>query len=501
MSRGTALGGARSSSAWSRLARATPAELDRLQARTLARFVREELYPFSAHYRRVFDAAGVAPGEVRSPADLARLPFTTKADLLAAQSDPETRYDFVLRPTPESIKAHWPLTRKLALVLGGERAREILRRSYTPNFLTFTTGRSSEPVAFTYTPHDLELMGEVGARMLDVHGIRDPQARILNMFPFAPHLAFWQATWAGFETGRMMVPTGGGKVMGTVGNLRLMERLKPTVLIATPGFAYHALREARRRSLDLASIQLVILGAEKVPPGLKAKMGDALAACGAERVVISGTYGFTEARMAFSECPAAYDESPGYHIYPDMGVFEVVDPKSGEPLGEGETGELVYTPTAGHGTVVFRYRTGDIAVGGIQREPCPWCGRRVPRISSELRRSSEQHALSLTKIKGTLVDLSHMGTVLAGLKDIEEWQVVLSKKNDDPLDLDQFSVRIAPRDGVPPEQLERTIKGAVLEATEVSPNRVSFHSMAEMLEFLGMETEMKEKRYLDLRPK
>ena len=81
--------------------------------------------------------------------------------------------------------------------------------------------------------------------MLDVHGLSDPSCRILNAFPFAPHLAFWQATFCGFETGRMMVPTGGGKVMGTAGNLRLLERIKSNALVATPGFAYHLLRRAR----------------------------------------------------------------------------------------------------------------------------------------------------------------------------------------------------------------------------------------------------------------
>ena len=175
--------------------------------------------------------------------------------------------------------------------------------------------------------------------------------------------------------------------------------------------------------------------------------------------------------------------------------------KSGEPVGEGEDGELVYTSTSGHGTAVLRYRTGDMAVGGMTSDPCPWCGRTVPRISSELRRVTEQHALNLTKIKGTLVDLSHMGTVLANIPDLEEWQVVLTKKNDDPHELDEVAVRACLRDGQDTGETERTIRSRLAEATEVSPNRVQFYSLAEMLDFLGMETEMKEKRYVDLRPK
>ena len=476
-------------------------DLRRLQDERLVRHVREELYPFSAHYRRVFDAAGVKPEDIRGVADLARLPFTTKQDLLAAQSDPATKRDFVLIPTPKLIRKHWPLGRKLPLLFGGSAARERLRRAYTPNFVTFTTGRSSDPVVFSYTPYDLQLLGEIGARMWDVHGIDDPATRILNMFPFAPHLAFWQATFAGFETGQLMLGTGGGKVMGTAGNLRVAERVQPTVLIGTPGFVYHMLREGAEKGAKLGSVRMVILGAEKVTQGLKEKMSEALAVLGSNKVVISGTYGFTEARMAFSECPTPHDKTPGYHVYPDKGVFEVVDPESGRVLGEGETGELVYTPIDGHGTVVCRYRTGDVAVGGITWEPCPWCGRTLPRIGTELRRASDQRSMSLTKIKGTLVDLSTMGSILSNLPEVEEWQVVLQKKNDDPHGLDELVVRVSTREGTGRVVFEKKLREELMLGVETSPNVVEFKTRPEMLEVLGMETELKEKRFLDRRPK
>ncbi|MFT5051023.1 MAG: phenylacetate-CoA ligase [Chlamydiales bacterium] len=486
---------------WTRLAQTPAVDIKRLQDKLLQRFVREELYPFSGFYRRMFDDAGVSPRDIRSVGDLRRLPFTTKQDLIDAQLDPQRTKDFILIPTPAAIREHWGFLRKFALVTGGPRSREALRRAYTPSFLTFTTGRSTEPVSFTYTPHDLEILSTVGGRMLDVHGITDPSARILNAFPFAPHLAFWQATFCGFETGRMMVPTGGGKVMGTAGNLRLLERIKSNALIATPGFAYHLMRRAREEGADLSHMKHVVLGAEKVTPGLKRKMAECLEACGARDVVISGTYGFTEARMAFSECPTDHDTTPGYHIYPDLVVIEIIDPETLEPVGEGEDGEIVLTVLAGHGSVICRYRTGDLAIGGMTWEPCPHCGRTVPRVSSELLRVSDRHTLNLTKIKGTLVDLSSIGTVLSDRPDIEEWQVVLTKKDDDPYGLDQFELKLALRAGTDPGQAEKQIREQLTQATEVSPSKVSLHSTTEMLEFLGMETEMKEKRYVDLRPK
>ena len=486
---------------WEALARTPAAQLRELQDRTLSRYVREELYPFSAHYRRQFDEAGVDPGSVRGVEDLARLPFTTKQDLLEAQSDPARKADFVLVPTPSSIKAAWPFARKLALVLGGQRARAGVKRAYTPNFATFTTGRSTEPVVFTYTPHDLEVLGDATARMFDLCEVSADGERVINLMPFAPHLAFWAVTLGGFTKGTLVLPTGGGKVMGTAGNLRLIERMKGSALVGTPGFVYHMLRTGNEKGIDFSTVKKVVLGAEKVPPGLKAKMIECLERGGAEGVVISGTYGFTEARMAWGECPAKPDESPGYHVYPDLGVFEVVDPESGTPVEEGKDGELVYTGISGHGSVVCRYRTGDMVIGGMTWEPCPWCGRTLPRISSELRRVSERHAINLTKVKGTLVDLSHMGTVLSEMRDVEEWQVVLSKKNDDPHELDQLEVRIAAREGAQVEDLKKAIWSELQQATEVAPNGIAVHTLPEMLEFLGMETQMKEQRFLDRRPK
>ncbi len=490
---------ARRASEWARLSRTPWRELRRMQDALVRRLVVERVHPFSAHYRRVMREARVDPRSIKGVDDLRRLPFTTKHDLLQAASDERTRRDFVLQPTPELVKQHWPLGRKLALL--SKEAKEELRREYTPNFVTFTTGRSSEPVAFAYTPHDIDALHKVGGRMLDVHDIADPAARIVNLFPFAPHLAFWQASFAGLETGRFVLSTGGGKVMGTSGNIRLVERIQPQALIGTPGFLYHLLRQAREEGKRFSKVERVILGAEKVPPGLKKKIAEVLAEMGSDRAVVSGTYGFTEARMAFSECPTGHEHSSGYHTYPDLCVFEVVDPETGEPVQEGAKGELVYTPLDGRGTTVLRYRTGDLAIGGVSTEPCPWCGRTVPRIHSDLRRVSDQRALELTKIRGTLVDLSAMGAILSGIAEVVEWQVAIAKLRDDPLELDVFTVRVSLKPGADATLAKEKIRRELHDALEVTPNAVEVLDDARMLELLGMETELKEKRFLDLRPK
>jgi hypothetical protein len=87
------------------------------------------------------------------------------------------------------------------------------------------------------------------------------------------------------------------------------------------------------------------------------------------------------------------------------------------------------------------------------------------------------------------------------MQGLEEWQVVLAKKDDDPYEVDQLVVRVALADGVDPEAFEKRLRDEVRAATEVSPNRVEFMPLDRILKELGMETEMKEKRFLDRRPK
>ncbi|MCA8943182.1 MAG: phenylacetate--CoA ligase family protein, partial [Planctomycetes bacterium] len=227
-----------------------------------------------------------------------------------------------------------------------------------------------------------------------------------------------------------------------------------------------------------------------------------LASMGAEHVDVFGTYGFTEARMAFAECPTGDpDVYSGYHLYPDLAIFEVVDPKTGEVLPEGSDGELVITPLNGRASTVFRYRTGDLVRGGISNEPCPHCGRTVPRIGSDLSRESSLKDLSTLKVKGTLVNLEDCAQILGDVQEVEEWQIELRKKDNDPLEVDEIVVRIAVREETDRLLLESRIRDEFKSRIEVSPNSVEFLELEVMLERIGMEREMKEKRFVDDRPK
>src|SRR5207302_5618883 len=102
---------------------------------------------------------------------------------------------------------------------------------------------------------------------------------------------------------------------------------------------------------------------------------------------VVGTYGFTEAKLAWPECPFPHDQpSSGYHLYPDLAIIEVIDPQTGETQPTGKPGEVVFTPLDARGSVALRYRTSDYTDGGLTYEPCPYCGRSLPRLLGNISR-------------------------------------------------------------------------------------------------------------------
>jgi len=481
--------------------------VDKLDARTLRqmrderlhRFLTRVVAPHSPYYRRLFEAHRIDPRSIRTVADLEAIPFTQKSDLLPTADEPQRFLQFILQPDAERLKRQ-PRVILRALLEGRDVVKRELEREYRPIFMTATTGRSSAPIPFFYTDYDLQRLRVSGHRLIEVFG-GSTDFRAINMFPFAPHLAFWQVVFACFEFGMLNVPTGGGKVMGTDGNVKMIEKFDASVIIGMPSFVYHVLRTAREQGVKFAKVRRIILGGEKTPEGMRQKMLSILDEMGSKDVRICGTYGFTEAKLAWGECPAPFPHSPGYHIYPDMGAVEIVDPETGKVRGEGEPGEIVYTPIDARGTVVLRYRTGDLIDGGVIWEPCPYCHRTLPRLVGKISRRSNIADLKLDKIKGTLVDFNSLQHLLDGCTDIEEWQLELRKAHDDPLGLDEVILHVAPRNGASPDKLKDQLSSQIHQAIEISPNRIEIHSLDDMLKRVRMETELKEKRVIDNRPK
>lgn len=492
-------------SAWGKLASSAREYQQNLQDKKLHDFINNYIYPFSPYYKRVFDEHKIDPRKIKTAEDLKAIPYISKADFFSKER-PEQYKDFILQPNKELIAKHWPLNKKLPLLADGflhgkDYVEARLIKEFRPVFMTFTTGTTNSPVAFFYSNYDIANLYTSGARMLELFNV-PPQDRILNMFPYAPHLAFWQVVCGGFAANILALSTGGGKVMGTEGNITFMLKMKPSLILGVPSYVYHVLRTAQDKGADLSFIKKIVLGASRVTIPFKKKLAEMLESMGARDVQVFGTYGFTESRAAWAECPSAVDVSSGYHLYPDKEIFEIIDPKTGEVKGEGEDGEIVYTSLDARASVVLRYRTGDFVKGGITYEPCPFCKRTVARLSADITRLSDIKDLQLSKIKGALVNLNHFTAVLSDVELIDEWQIEIRKRNNDPFDVDELVVYISLRDeSADKAQLTEEIKKEMAVATEVSPNAVTFIPRQEMIKRLEIETANKERRIIDTRPK
>ncbi len=488
---------------WRGITSLTCSQIKDLQNKRLHSFINTHVYPFSPYYRKLFDEKKIDPRHIRAKEDLKRIPYISKSDLID-KDNPQKFRDFILQPDKEKISRYWPKSRLLLLaatsLLQGRHLQADLAKEYRPVFMTFTTGTTNSPVPFMYSRYDLDNLNVSGERMIGLFDIKGDE-RIMNLFPFAPHLAFWQVFFGAVEAGIFSLSTGGGKVMGTEGNLTALLRIKPSAILGVPSYIYHLVRYAQEKGHDLSFLKKIVLGAARVTPAYKQKLSDMLSAQGARNVYILGTYGFTEARCAWAECPVEDHLSSGYHLYPDKEIFEIIDPATGDVKDDGEDGEIVYTSLDSRASVMLRYRTGDFVKGGITHEPCPYCGRQTLRLSSDITRLSDNKDIYLSKVKGTLVNLSHFAEVLSGIPQVDEWQLEICKHKNDPYEVDEMVMYVTPQAGANQNTLSQLIKDKLTGATEVSPNEIKFIPLDEMVKRLELETANKEKRILDSRPK
>jgi phenylacetate-coenzyme A ligase PaaK-like adenylate-forming protein len=294
---------------WDRM---TVLEQRRLQNDKLRRYLTDIVAPFSPYYKKLFAEQKIDPRQIKTVGDLRLLPFTRKADLLATPEQPEKFRECIITPDVSVLKRR-PRVIAEALLRGQTAVKRRLEREYRPIFLTATTGRSSMPTAFAYTDYDLRNLRTSGERLIQTFG-GETTMRAVNMFPYAPHLAFWQVMFAGIEFGMLLLSTGGGKVMGTDGNIGIIDKIKPEAIIGIPTFVYHVIRKAHEQGRKWPQIICLILGGEKSPQGIRHKMVRLLHDMGAKDVRVAATYGFTEARMAWAECPMPPGQSSGSHL-------------------------------------------------------------------------------------------------------------------------------------------------------------------------------------------
>ncbi|GAA0645834.1 phenylacetate--CoA ligase [Streptomyces thermocarboxydovorans] len=267
-------------------------------------------------YRESFDKAGVHPDDCRSLADLARFPFTTKADL-------RENYPYGMFAVP----------------------RERIRRIHA------SSGTTGRPTVVGYTENDLSMWADMVARSIRAAGGR-PGDIAHVAYGYGLFTGGLGAHYGAERLGCTVVPASGGM---TARQVQLIQDLKPAIIMVTPSYMLTLLDEFERQGVDPrgTSLRVGIFGAEPWTEQMRQEIEERFAIDAVDIYGLSEVIGPGVAQ----ECVETKD---GLHIWEDHFYPEVVDPITGEVLPDGERGELVFTSLTKEAMPVVRYRTRDL---------------------------------------------------------------------------------------------------------------------------------------------
>ncbi len=345
---------------------------ERLQA--LLRIVTER----NAFYRRKLGAARVDYAGLTLPADAGALPFTTKDELIADQA----------ASPPWGTVPTYPLER------------------YTRyNQTSSTTGR---PLRWIDTPESWRWMLDCWKAVYRAAGVTGYD-RIFFPFSFGPFLGFWTAFDAATGIGAHAIPAGG---MTSEQRLGLIEELAPTVVCCTPTYALRLLDVAReatdRHPLAGGTVRTIIVAGE--PGGSIPATRRRIEQGWGARVI--DHHGLTEVGPIGFECLAG----PGFvHVNESEFIAEVVDPATGDPVPDGQQGELVVTNLGRAASPLIRYRTRDLVVRTA--EPCA-CGRTFARLAGGIVARADD----MVNVRGVNVYPAAVESVLRAIDAIVEYR-------------------------------------------------------------------------------
>ncbi len=328
-------------------------------------------------HRERLAAAGVAPDDLRSLADVARLPFTRKADLRDA-------YPFGLfaRPVDELARLH------------------------------ASSGTTGKPTVVGYTARDLDNWAELMARSLACAGAR-PGDVVHNAYGYGLFTGGLGAHAGAERLGCVVVPVSGG---ATERQVALLVDFGARVLCATPSYALAIAEVAEAQGVDLRKAGRLAIGLFGAEPWSEAMRREIESRLG---IVAIDIYGLSEIMGPGVACEC--QARAGLHAWEDHFLFEVIDPDTGAPRPEGEAGELVITTLTKEALPMLRYRTRDVT--RMTSEPCA-CGRTHRRILRVAGRNDD-----MLIVRGVNVYPSQVEAVLVGLPGIAPYyQLVLERR-------------------------------------------------------------------------
>ena len=290
-------------------------EIADLQLARLRQTLRR-VYDNVPHYRSAFDARGVAPDDLRSLADLAQFPLTSKEDLRAT-------YPYGLFAVP----------------------REQIARIHA------SSGTTGKPTVVGYTRGDIDTWAGLVARSIRAAGGR-PGMRLHNAYGYGLFTGGLGLHYGAERLGLTVVPVSGGM---TERQVQLICDFEPDIITVTPSYMLAILDEFRRQGIDprASSLKVGIFGAEPWTNSMRQEIEQA---CDMHAIDI---YGLSEVMGpgVANECVESKD---GLHVWEDHFYPEIIDPLSGEVLPDGRQGELVFTTLSKEAMPLIRYRTRDL---------------------------------------------------------------------------------------------------------------------------------------------
>ncbi|SMX51094.1 phenylacetate--CoA ligase PaaK [Actibacterium lipolyticum] len=267
-------------------------------------------------YKKRFDDVGVHPDDLKSLADLAKFPFTEKNDL-------RDNYPFGLFAVPRD---------------------QIVR-------LHASSGTTGKATVVGYTRNDIDMFANMVARSLRASGIR-PGQMVHNAYGYGLFTGGLGAHYGIERLGATVVPVSGGM---TPRQVTLIDDFKPDAIMVTPSYMLNILDEFRAQGVDPreSSLQVGVFGAEPWTNAMRAEVEEAFDMHAVDIYGLSEIMGPGVA----NECVETKD---GLHIWEDHFYPEVINPDTGEPVADGEQGELVFTTLTKEGLPMIRYRTRDL---------------------------------------------------------------------------------------------------------------------------------------------
>ena len=347
-------------------------EIAGLQLARLRQTLRQ-VYDNVAHYRSAFDARGVTPDDLKSLADLAKFPFTSKADLRAT-------YPFGLFAVP----------------------RERIARLHA------SSGTTGKPTVVGYTKGDIDTWAGLVARSIRAAGGR-PGMRLHNAYGYGLFTGGLGLHYGAERLGLTVVPVSGGM---TERQVQLIADFEPDIITVTPSYMLAILDEFRRQGIDprATSLKVGIFGAEPWTNSMRQEIEQA---CDMHAVDI---YGLSEVMGpgVANECVESKD---GLHVWEDHFYPEIIDPVSGEALPDGAQGELVFTTLSKEAMPVIRYRTRDLT------RLLPGTARSMRRMERVAGRSDDMMIVRGVNVFPTQIEEQIL--TIAGLAP--HYQIVLTR--------------------------------------------------------------------------